>query len=64
MNSAGVTWSAMTGSLIADLVAEVETKFDGRRYDPTRFGDAGRDVDWLKAQVSNVVSAGYRKKNL
>jgi len=64
MNSAGVTWSAMTGSLIADLLAEVETKFDGRRYDPMRFGEAGQNVVWLKAQVSNVVSAGYRKKNL
>lgn len=64
MNSAGVTWSAMTGSLIADLVAEVATTVDGRRYDPMRFGERGKDTEWLKARVSSIVSAGYRKKNL
>jgi hypothetical protein len=63
MNSAGVTWSAMTGALIADLVADAPPRFDARPYDPARFGDRGRDLDWLKAQVSAIVSQGYRNQN-
>jgi glycine/D-amino acid oxidase-like deaminating enzyme len=63
MNSAGVTWSAMAGSLIADLIAEAEPQFDARRYDPMRFGDRGEDLDWLRNQVSGVVSLGYRSQN-
>ena len=63
MNSAGVTWSAMTGALIADLVADAPSRFDPRPYDPARFGDRGRDLDWLKAQVSAIVSQSYRNQN-
>lgn len=63
MNSAGVTWSAMTGALIADLIADAEPRFDARPYDPARFGDKGRDLDWLKARVSAIVSLGYRNQN-
>jgi glycine/D-amino acid oxidase-like deaminating enzyme len=63
MNSAGVTWSAMTGRLIADLVAGTEPKFEVGRYDPLRFGDRGADLDWLAAQVSGIVSQGYRNQN-
>jgi glycine/D-amino acid oxidase-like deaminating enzyme len=63
MNSSGVTWSAMTGCLIADLVAEIEPRFDARRYDPLRFADQGRNLDWLTAEVSKIVSAGYRRHN-
>jgi 4-methylaminobutanoate oxidase (formaldehyde-forming) len=63
MNSSGVTWSAMTGHLIADLVAEAEPRFDTNRYDPGRFADRGRDLDWLTAEVSAIVSAGYRRHN-
>ena len=63
MNSAGVTWSAMTGALIADLITEAKPRFDARPYDPARFGDQGRDLDWLKAQISAVVSLGYRNQN-
>jgi glycine/D-amino acid oxidase-like deaminating enzyme len=63
MNSAGVTWSAMAGSLIADLLAEAEPRFDGRRYDPARLGDAGADLERLKAEVSAVVSRGYLTQN-
>ena len=63
MNSAGVTWSAMTGALIADLVADATPRFDARPYDPARFRDRGRDLAWLKAEVSAVVSRGYRNQN-
>jgi len=63
MNSVGVTWSAMTGAVIADLVADATPRFDARRYDPARFGDRGRELDWLKAQVSGIVSQGYRSQN-
>jgi 4-methylaminobutanoate oxidase (formaldehyde-forming) len=63
MNSSGVTWSAMAGRLIADLVAEAEPRFDATRYDPGRFADRGRDLAWLTAEVSAIVSAGYRAHN-
>jgi len=63
MNSAGVTWSAMAGSVIADMVAGSEPKFDAHRYDPLRFGDRGADLEWLKAEVSGIVSQGYRNQN-
>jgi len=63
MNSTGVTWSAMTGALIADLVADAAPRFDARPYDPSRFRDKGRDLAWLKAEVSAVVSRGYRNQN-
>lgn len=63
MNSAGITWSAMTGHLIADLVADAKPRFDAARYDPRRFGDRGRDLPWLTEAISGIVSAGYRKHN-
>jgi len=63
MNSAGVTWSAMTGALIADLVADATPRFDARPYDPARFHDKGRDLAWLKAEISAVVSRGYQNQN-
>jgi 4-methylaminobutanoate oxidase (formaldehyde-forming) len=63
MNSSGVTLSAMTGHLIADLIAEAEPRFDAKRYDPGRFADRGRDLGWLTAEVSAIVSAGYRRHN-
>jgi glycine/D-amino acid oxidase-like deaminating enzyme len=63
MNSTGVTWSAMAGCMIADLVAGAEPKFDASRYSPLRFGDKGADLEWLKAQISGIVSQGYRNQN-
>jgi len=53
----------MTGALIADLVTEAKPRFDTCPYDPARFGDQGRDLDWLKARISAVVSLGYRNQN-
>jgi 4-methylaminobutanoate oxidase (formaldehyde-forming) len=63
MNSAGVTWSAMTGALIADMVSETGPRFDPKPYDPSRFGERGRDLDWLKSNISAIVSQGYRNQN-
>jgi len=63
MNSAGVTWSAMTGHLVADILTEAEPRFDAQRYDPSRFGDQGGNLAWLKGQVSDTVSAAYRRQN-
>ena len=62
MNSAGVTWSAMAGAVIADLVAEAMPRFDARPYEPARFGERGGNLDWLKSQVSGIVSLGYRSQ--
>ena len=48
------------GALVADLAAGRAPRFDGARYDPQRFGAKAGDVDWLKSQVSAIVSSGYR----
>ena len=58
MNSAGVTWSAMAGTLIADLIEGGETTVDPRPYAPGRFGDRSADAGWLQAQASAAVSGG------
>jgi hypothetical protein len=64
MNSGGVTYSAGAGRIIADLVARVKPRFPAVPFLPERFGDKAHDVNWIKRQVSDVVSAGYRKTNL
>ena len=60
MNSAGVTWSAMVGEVIAGLLAGKPARFDSARFDPGRFGAQANDLEWLKGQVSSIVSLGYR----
>lgn len=60
MNSAGVTWSAMAGRLVADMVGGKPTGADGARFDLARFGDRPRDLAWLERSVSAIVSNGYR----
>jgi len=59
MNSSGVTWSAMAGKLVADILEDRPTDADSTRFRPARFAQ-GRDLDWLKGEISNVVSRGYR----
>jgi len=59
MNSSGVTWSAMAGKLVADILEDRPTDADSTRFQPARFAQ-GRDLDWLKGEISNVVSQGYR----
>jgi 4-methylaminobutanoate oxidase (formaldehyde-forming) len=61
MNSTGVTWSALAGSLVASSVAERASRFPAEPYAPARFGDRASDLGWLKAAISEIVSAGYRK---
>jgi len=64
MNSGGVTYSAGAGHIIADLIAGAEPRFASARFEPARFGDRARDLDWIKREVSSVVSRGYRQTNL
>ncbi len=63
MNSAGVTWSAMAGEVVASLVAERQSRFDRSPFDPCRFGGAAKDLHWLKARISAIVSSSYRNQN-
>ena len=64
MNSGGVTYSAGAGQIIADLLAEKEPRFSCAPFAPDRFGERARDFDWIKREVSAVVSRGYRQANL
>jgi glycine/D-amino acid oxidase-like deaminating enzyme len=61
MNSTGVTWSALAGSLVASFLAEREPRFPAEPYAPSRFGDRAADLGWLKGAISAIVSSGYRK---
>jgi 4-methylaminobutanoate oxidase (formaldehyde-forming) len=60
MNSAGVTFSAYVGQLVADLVTGAAPRFDPKPYDPARFADLPRDEAWLRAKVSGTPSGHYR----
>lgn len=64
MNSGGVTYSAAVGHMAADFIAGAKPRFDTTAFEPLRFGDKARDLAWLKAEVSAVVSRGYRETNL
>jgi 4-methylaminobutanoate oxidase (formaldehyde-forming) len=64
LNSAGVTYSAAAGHMVADLVAGATPRFDPKAFLPERFGDKAKDVDWVRQAVSQVVSQGYRQVNL
>ena len=60
MNSAGVTWSAMTGDIVSRLVTGETQRFAFAQYAPGRFGPRASDIAWLREQVSGIVSGGYR----
>jgi glycine/D-amino acid oxidase-like deaminating enzyme len=60
MNSTGVTWSAMAGAIIGDILAGMQPRFDHRRYDPDRFGARAGDPEFLRDAASQIVSKGYR----
>ena len=64
MNSGGVTYSAGAGQIVADLVMERDPRFPCARFAPDRFGDRARDQDWVRREISLVVSRGYRQTNL
>jgi 4-methylaminobutanoate oxidase (formaldehyde-forming) len=64
MNSGGVTYSAGAGHIVADLVMGREPRFPSAVFAPDRFGARAGDADWIKREVSLVVSRGYRQTNL
>jgi 4-methylaminobutanoate oxidase (formaldehyde-forming) len=64
MNSGGVTYAAAAGHLVADVIAEVEPRFDPSVFAPGRFADKAKDLRWLQTEVSATVSRGYRQTNL
>lgn len=61
MNSAGVTYAAAAGHLVADILAEATPRFDAADFLPERFGERARDLPWLQSEISAVVSRGYAK---
>ncbi|MFO1171343.1 MAG: FAD-binding oxidoreductase [Hyphomicrobiaceae bacterium] len=63
LNSAGVTWSAMTGQAITSQVLGRTPDFDVSALDPSRFGERSRDAAWLAEMASASVSLGYRRQN-
>jgi 4-methylaminobutanoate oxidase (formaldehyde-forming) len=63
MNSIGVSWSAMVGDIVTRLVKGAEQRFEAARFEPGRFGERGKDLPWLRRQVSDAVSLGYRNQN-
>jgi 4-methylaminobutanoate oxidase (formaldehyde-forming) len=64
MNSAGVTYSAAAGHMVADFVSAAAPRFDIAAFVPERFGDRAKDLSWLQKEISGVVSRGYRQTNL
>jgi len=63
MNSGGVTYSALSGHLIADAVTDAaEPAFDPAPYDPNRFSDRACNEDWLRECASGIVSGHYRDR--
>ena len=64
MNSAGVTFSAMAGDIVARMVTGEAQRFACDQFRPGRFGARAADIAWLREQVSGIVSAGYRGHNI
>ncbi|HXQ40678.1 MAG TPA: FAD-binding oxidoreductase [Candidatus Udaeobacter sp.] len=64
LNSAGVTWSAAAGHMVADFIDGSAPRFDPTLFAPGRFGDRAKDTAWLKQAVSDVVGHGYQQVNL
>lgn len=63
MNSAGVTWSAMAGDIVARMVTGERQRFPTEPFAPGRFGAKAADTRWLRAQISGIVSGGYQAHN-
>jgi glycine/D-amino acid oxidase-like deaminating enzyme len=64
LNSAGVTYSAAAGHMIADFIAGTEPRFDPTLFAPGRFGEKAQDRAWLIQAISDVVGRGYQQVNL
>jgi glycine/D-amino acid oxidase-like deaminating enzyme len=59
MNSYGVTNSAATGHIIADLMAEVRPRFPWDIYRVDRFDEKARDPQWLRKTISDSPSTYF-----
>jgi 4-methylaminobutanoate oxidase (formaldehyde-forming) len=59
MNSHGVTISAGTGHVVADMLAGVEPRFRIDHYAVDRFGEQASDEEWLLKQISNSPSGNF-----
>ena len=63
MNSAGVTFSALAGHVLADAVTETPSpRFDPAPYRPDRFADRACNEEWIRESVSQVVSGHYKER--
>lgn len=63
MNSAGVTWPARVGDIVARMVSGAGQRFAFEQFKPGRLGSRAGDLDWRKGQVSGIGSGGYRSHN-
>jgi hypothetical protein len=45
------------------MIACQQQRFDVAPFAPMRFGARAADIEWLRHQVSRVVSSGYRSHN-
>jgi glycine/D-amino acid oxidase-like deaminating enzyme len=59
MNSYGITNSAATGHIIADLLAGAPPRFPADIYRADRFGDKARDPRWLRKSISDSPSSYF-----
>jgi 4-methylaminobutanoate oxidase (formaldehyde-forming) len=59
MNSHGVTISAGTGHVVADLLAGVDPRFAINHYAPGRFDEMARDSNWLRQQIADSPSGNF-----
>jgi len=59
MNSYGVTNSAATGHIIADLMAGVAPRFPADIYRVDRFGEKSRDPQWLRQSIADSPSSYF-----
>ena len=64
MNSGGVTYSAAAGHMAADFLSGAPPRFEVASLAPERFGERAADLQWLRREISAVVSRGYRQTNL
>ena len=63
MNSGGVTFSGMTGHLIADLIAGCPPRFAHADFSVGRFGSRGADSNWVDGQMPAAPSRFYLAHN-
>lgn len=63
MNSAGVTYSALAGHVLADSIMETSNPaFDPKPFAPDRFAGQACNEEWLRDTVSQSPSSHYRSR--